>query len=93
VYVAATIIADHLTGSRGWRDATFSPWPIVTIVLPEVAVVHLFGWFCEMCVANRRVTAVLSRSLRNGRHVWATAIGERVRIYSIARERSFVPHL
>jgi hypothetical protein len=93
VYGAAAGIAAALVGPRGWRDATFSPWATVTTVLIVVGLLHLWSWTLEMKLIGRRTKAVLSRPLRQGRHSWATASGDRVRVYRIESEHTVIPHL
>jgi hypothetical protein len=90
------VAASDLAGARGWRDATYSQWATITIVVIIVAVLHLFylfNWVMESALAGRRCKAVLSRPLRHGRRSWAIPDGDCVRVYRIEPERSFVAHL
>jgi hypothetical protein len=93
VYAAGIAGSDALAGANAWRSNSFSPWVTMTIVLIIAAVCHPVLWFMETMMMGRRSMAVLSRPLRRGRHVWAIASGDRVRVYAIERERAFVPHL
>jgi hypothetical protein len=93
VYAAAALSAADLVGPGGWKDATPSPWATVTVVVIVAAMLHLWNWVMETVLMGRRSKAVLSRPLRHGRHSWATADGDRVRVYRIEPERTLVPHL
>jgi hypothetical protein len=69
---------------------------ILTVALAWVAV-----WGIVLLVRTldpnrrrrRREQAVLSRPLRDGRHVWAVPDGERVRVYRVVEQRSRLPHV
>ncbi len=77
----------------GWiAERTASPLP--TLLLVWVAV-----WGILLAVRTldgparvaRREQAVLTRPLRDGRHVWAVPDGDRVRVYRIAEEPTRIP--
>jgi hypothetical protein len=93
VYAAAAGIAASLAGARGWRDATFSPWAPVAMAFIMVAWLHLWSWMLGMKLEGGRTKVVLSHPVRQGRHRWATASGDRVRVYRIASEHTIIPHL
>ncbi len=93
LYASGAVAAADLAGARGWKDATYSQWATISMVLIAVAMVHLFNWVMESVLVGRRCKAVLSRPLRHGRRSWAIADGDRVRVYRIEPKRSFVPRL
>ncbi len=70
-----------------------SPWALVSWLAFFGAVLHVASWLHECLSDSRRVKAVLSRPLREGRHVWATVVGDRVRVYRVEPQRTIVPHL
>lgn len=95
VYAALAVAAALLAGGDGWSDdSSTSLWPAVTIAVGTFAALHVWCWFLELTIGGgRRAKAVLSRPLRAGRHVWAYASGDRVRVYRLERDVSHVPHL
>jgi hypothetical protein len=89
-YTGVVVAASLLAGGQPWRGGAPSLWQALSVV----ALLHIYNWILEMTVGGgRRAKAVLSRPLRAGRHVWATANGDRVRVYRLEREACHVPHL
>jgi hypothetical protein len=79
----------------GWlADRVTSPLPTLAVAWVAVwALVLLLRTLDPDRRRDRRMQAVLSRPLREGRHVWAVPDGERVRVYRVVEERRRMPHL
>jgi hypothetical protein len=78
----------------GWlADRVDSALPTLAFVwLAVLAALHLVLTLTTTAARRRRERAVLTRPLREGRHVWAVPDGERVRVYRLAEGRRWVPH-
>jgi len=75
-------------------EATASALPSLALAWVAVAgIVLLVGTLDGRARRARRTQAVLTRPLREGRHVWAVPDGDRVRVYRVAEERRLVPHV
>ena len=92
LYAGLAAIGAVLAGPEG-RSEPWSPWAYLVVIAVWCAVVHLYGWWLSSLRGARRAEAVLSRPLREGRHVWAVAEGDRVRVWRVEPRPTRVPHL
>ena len=75
-------------------DRVDSALPTLAFVWVAVfGALHLVLTLTTTAARERRERAVLTRPLREGRHVWAVPDGDRVRVYRLAEGRSWVPHV
>ena len=72
LYVALVVLASTLADAAA-------------VAIACLAAAHVSTWLAEVAVepGGRRAKAVLARRLRNGRHVWSVADGDRVRVYEL----------
>jgi hypothetical protein len=86
---AALVTLLAVLGGDGWRDENLSAFPLAAMVVAWLGVAHVFCSSLELGSWNaegRRTQAVLRRAVRDGRHTWAAASGDVVRVYTLAPE-------
>ena len=92
LYAGLAAVGALLAGPQG-RGEPWGPWAYLVVVAAWCAVLHLYAWWLSSLRGARRAQAVLSRPLREGRHVWAVAEGDRVRVWRVEPRATRVPHL